>query len=57
MEGELFVAECSGVDTVSPGRTLAETMANLREATELYLEEFPSLDRGRPFVIVFETLA
>jgi predicted RNase H-like HicB family nuclease len=57
MEGELIVAECSEVDTVSQGRTVAEAMANLREATELYLEEFPPVDRGRPFVIVFEALA
>jgi len=57
MEGELFVAECSEVDTVSQGRTVAEAMANLREATELYLEEFPPVDRGWPFVIVFEALA
>jgi len=39
-EGELFVAECSEVGTVSQGRTVGEAMANLREATELYLEEF-----------------
>jgi predicted RNase H-like HicB family nuclease len=57
MEGELFVAECPEVDTVSQGGTVAEAMANLREATELYLEEFPPVDRGRPFVIVFEALA
>ena len=57
MEGELFVAECLEADTVSQGRTVAEAMANLREATELYLEEFPPVDRSRPFVIVFEALA
>jgi predicted RNase H-like HicB family nuclease len=57
MEGELFAAECSEVDTVSQGRTVAEAMANLREATELYLEEFPPVNRGRPFVIVFGALA
>ena len=29
-------------------------VANLQEATELYLEEFPPVDHGRPFVTVFE---
>jgi predicted RNase H-like HicB family nuclease len=28
------------VGTVSQGETVGEAMANLREATELYLEEF-----------------
>jgi predicted RNase H-like HicB family nuclease len=41
-EGQLFVAECPEVGTVSQGNTLEEAVANLREkATELYLEEFP----------------
>ncbi len=39
-EGDLYVAECSEVGTVSQGKTVGEAMANLREATELYLEEF-----------------
>ena len=39
-EGDLYVAECSEVGTVSQGETVGEAMANLREATELYLEEF-----------------
>lgn len=41
-EGLWFVAECSEVGVVSQGRTLKEAVANLKEATELYLEEFPS---------------
>lgn len=40
-EGEWYVADCPEVGTVSQGRTLEEAIANLREATELYLEEFP----------------
>jgi predicted RNase H-like HicB family nuclease len=40
-EDDLFVAECPEVGTVSQGYTLEEAVANLREATELYLEEFP----------------
>jgi predicted RNA binding protein YcfA (HicA-like mRNA interferase family)/predicted RNase H-like HicB family nuclease len=40
-EEDLFVAECPEVGTVSQGYTLEEAVANLKEATELYLEEFP----------------
>ena len=37
-EGELYVAECPEVGTVSQGKTVEEAVANLQEATELYLE-------------------
>jgi predicted RNase H-like HicB family nuclease len=40
-EGNLYVAECLEVGTASQGQTLEEALANLKEATELYLEEFP----------------
>ena len=40
-EEDLFVAECPEVGTVSQGSTVEEAIENLREATELYLEEFP----------------
>ena len=53
-EGELYVAECPEVGTVSQGASIEEAVANLREATELYLEEFPSGDLGRPLVTVLE---
>ena len=39
-EGSLYVAECSEVGTASQGYTVEEAVANLKEATELYLEEF-----------------
>jgi predicted RNase H-like HicB family nuclease len=45
-EDGLYVAECPEVGTVSQGKTVEEAIANLKEATELYLEEFP-LDRQR----------
>lgn len=41
-EDDLYVAECPEVGTVSQGPTLEEALANLKEATELYLEEFPA---------------
>lgn len=40
-EGDLYVAECPEVGTASQGTTIEEAVANLKEATELYLEEFP----------------
>ena len=40
-EDDLYVAECLEVGTVSQGYTIEEAIANLKEATELYLEEFP----------------
>ncbi len=40
-EDDLYVAECTEVGTVSQGYSIEEAIANLKEATELYLEEFP----------------
>jgi len=40
-EDDIYVVECPEVGTVSQGYTVEEAIANLREATELYLEEFP----------------
>jgi predicted RNase H-like HicB family nuclease len=36
-----YVADCVELGTVSQGKTVEEAIANLTEATELYLEEFP----------------
>ncbi len=47
-EADLYVAECPEVGTVSQGYSVEEAIANLREATELYLEEFSMPDMGRP---------
>jgi predicted RNase H-like HicB family nuclease len=40
-EGNLYVANCPEVGTVSQGKSVEEAVANLTEATELYIEEFP----------------
>jgi predicted RNase H-like HicB family nuclease len=53
-EDDLFVAECPEVGTVSQGYTTEEAIANLKEATELYLEEFPSQEFSRPIMTTFE---
>lgn len=51
---DMFVAECPEVGTVSQGKTIDEALANLKEATELYLEEFPLKKRAKPIMTVFE---
>lgn len=48
------MAECPEVGTVSQGKTLEEAVLNLKEAPELYLEEFPFKDEGRSFITTFE---
>ena len=53
-EEELYVAKCPEVGTVSQGRTVEEAVANLKEATELYLEEFPLPEITRPLLTTFE---
>ena len=37
---DMYVAECPEFGPVSQGETLEEAIGNLREATELYLDEF-----------------
>ena len=53
-EGSLYVADCPEVGTVSQGATIEEAISNLREATELYLEEFPLQETQPPLVTTFE---
>jgi len=38
-ERDMYVARCPKVGTVSQGYAVEEAVDNLREATELYLEE------------------
>ena len=45
-ESDVYVAECPEVGTASQEDTLEEALANLKEATELYLEEFPLKERS-----------
>ncbi len=53
-EDHWYVAECIEVGTVSQGETVEAALANLKEATELYLEEFPMPDMPRPLMTTFE---
>jgi predicted RNase H-like HicB family nuclease len=51
---DIYVADCPEVGTVSQGYTVEEAIANLKEATELYLEEFPLPDVSRPLLTTTE---
>jgi len=53
-EENMYIAECPEVGTVSQGRTIEEALENLKEATELYLEEFPLNEEGHPILTTFE---
>ena len=51
-----FVAFNPETGTSSQGETETDAVANLREATELYLEEFPKALKGSPITKTFEVL-
>ena len=53
-DGEFYVAECPQVGTVSQGSSVEDALANLKEATELYLEEFPEYSSVNPLLTTFE---
>ena len=53
-ETDLLVAECPEIGTASQGHTEAEALANLQEATDLYLESFPHAVRKPAAIRTFE---
>ncbi len=53
-EEDMYIAECPEVGTASQGKTIEDAIKNLREATELYLEEFPIKKRGKAMLTTFE---
>lgn len=48
-----YVALNPETGTTTQGETVEEAVANLREATTLYLSEFPMTSRGHPLVTTF----
>ena len=57
-EDEWYVAECPEVGTASQGENIEQAIRNLREATELYLEEFPLKGKvEHPVLATFEVLS
>ena len=53
-EEDIYVAECPEVGTVSQGKNIDEAVSNLKEATELYLEEFPVKEKRKTWLTTFE---
>ena len=53
-EEDMYVAECPEVGTFSQGRTVEEAVDNLKEATELYIEEFPVENEVKSIITTFE---
>lgn len=49
-----FTALNPETGTTSEGESIEQAVANLREATELYLEEFPLHFSGQPLVTTFD---
>ena len=52
-----FVAYNPETGTTTQGESVPEAISNLREATELYLEEFPLEQTGQALLTTFEVAA
>ena len=53
-EDDMYIAECPEVGTVDQGETIEQAIAGLKEATRLYLEEFPVPKASPRFVTSIE---
>jgi predicted RNase H-like HicB family nuclease len=53
-ENDTYVAECPEVGTVDQGETIEQAIAGLKEATQLYLEEFSLPETSPRFVTSIE---
>jgi predicted RNase H-like HicB family nuclease len=51
-----YVAFNPETGTTTQGDTVSEALANLKEATELYLEEFPLKPASPPLMTTFEVV-
>ncbi|MBC7912528.1 MAG: type II toxin-antitoxin system HicB family antitoxin [Pyrinomonadaceae bacterium] len=52
-EEDLYVATCVEIGTISQGDSVETALANLKEATSLYLEEFPVAKGSAVFLTTF----
>jgi predicted RNase H-like HicB family nuclease len=52
-----YIALNPETGTTTQGENIEEALANLREATELYLEEFPLTVAGRALLTTFQVAA
>jgi predicted RNase H-like HicB family nuclease len=53
-EDDVYIAECPEVGTVDQGETIEQAIIGLKEATRLYLEEFPVPETSPRFVTNIE---
>lgn len=53
-EDDMYIAECPEVGTVDQGETIEAAIAGLKEATRLYLEEFPLPQTSPRFITNME---
>lgn len=53
-EEGVYIALNPETATTTQGKTADEAIANLKEATSLYLEEFPMTFSAHPLVITFD---
>lgn len=53
-EENMYIAQCPEVGTLSQGETIEEAINNFKEATQLYLEEFPLEKESRSIITTFE---
>lgn len=53
-EEDMYIAECPEVGTVDQGETIEKAVAGLKEATRLYLEEFPLPEATPRFITSIE---
>jgi predicted RNase H-like HicB family nuclease len=53
-EDNLYIAECPEVGTVDQGETIEEAVSGLKEATKLYLEEFPLIETSPRYITTMD---
>ncbi|MTJ08230.1 MULTISPECIES: type II toxin-antitoxin system HicB family antitoxin [unclassified Anabaena] len=53
-EDDMYIAECPEVGTVDQGETIEQAIIGLKEATRLYLEEFPLPETSPRYVTSIE---
>ena len=56
-DSDWLVAHNPETGTTTQGKTFEEALANLKEATELYLSEFPLKSKGNSIMTTFEVPA
>ena len=53
-EDDMYIAECPEVGTVDQGETIEKAVSGLKEATKLYLEEFPLIETSPRYITTID---